>query len=247
MISNTARVKDSQRELLEKVALLYQGTKDYDIVNTKLAASIICPECCGKDVLEVGCAGGEMTEDLLESAKSLTVIEPAERFCRALRDRFGGRLKVYNAFVEDLAPDRSYDVAVLASLLHHIPEPGSFLRSLKRFLTADGQVLATVPNALSLHRQVGVRAGLLKDEFADSERNRRFHQITKFTKESLCALFVENSYEVEQAYGYMLKPFSSEQMLQLKLDWKVMLALFEIGKENQHLASQLFVKAGPLK
>ena len=234
-----------QSSLLDKVASFYDVSRDYDIANTRFASLIMCPLCQGLDVLEIGCATGEMTGDLLEAAKTLSVLEPASRYCEIVKGKFGDRITVYNSFLEELKIERRFDAATIASVLHHVPEPRRFLEALKGFLNPGGFVLATVPNVLSLHRQVGVKAGLLKDPFSNSERNIRFHQVCKFTRDSLNALFVESGYEVLESYGYMLKPFSSEQMLQLKLDWNVMMALFELGKENQHLASQLFIRARP--
>ena len=105
------------------------------------------------------------------------------------------------------------------------------------------QVVATVPNVMSLHRRLGVKAGMINDVHDDSERNIRYRQFSKFDRDTLTALFVDAGYKVEECFGYMLKPFSSEQMMSLELDWKAFDALFEIGREFPDLSSQLFIRA----
>lgn len=236
--------RELTRKVVEDVTGLYDIQNDFELFNIRFAAGLICPFCKGKDVLEIGCASGEMTEELMKVSRTLTVVEPARRFADIARDKYSPGITVYNCFLEELKKALSFDVIVLSSLLHHIERPDLFLGRVGKFLAIDGIVLATVPNIQSLHRRVGVKAGLLKDEYADTERNIKFHQHGKFDKKSFEELFRTCGFEVLESFGYMLKPFSSEQMMSLNLDWKVITALFEIGRENEHLASQLFIRAG---
>jgi 2-polyprenyl-3-methyl-5-hydroxy-6-metoxy-1,4-benzoquinol methylase len=230
------------RTLHDKVASIYNVEKDFDYCNTKLAARIIMPFCEGKTVMEIGSADGVMTEDLIHAARSLSVVEPAKRYCRKISRKFTN-VTVHNCYLEELDNATTYEVVVMASLLHHIEYPSAFLETVKRFLTDDSVVLATVPNMTSLHRRIGVKAHILKDVYGDTERNIKFHQFGRFDKPSFEKLFRKCGYEIVESFGYMLKPFSSEQMLRLKLDWNVINALFELGRENEHLASQLFIRA----
>jgi 2-polyprenyl-3-methyl-5-hydroxy-6-metoxy-1,4-benzoquinol methylase len=233
----------NNKEILEHTADFYDVAKDFDYFNTKLASRIICPECSGKDVLEVGCASGIMTEDLIEISKTLTVVEPSSKYCDMIKQRFGDRLKTYNCFLEDLDKNHKYEVIVLASLLHHLENPEKFLETTKKFTTKNGFILATVPNVKSLHRRIGAKAGLLKNEYDSSERNKKFHQPGRFDKTSFENLFKTCSFKVLESMPYMLKSFSSEQMLKLNLDWNIINSLFELGKEYPSLASQLYIKA----
>jgi 2-polyprenyl-3-methyl-5-hydroxy-6-metoxy-1,4-benzoquinol methylase len=235
--------KEQTRKVLEDVTWLYDIQHDFELFNIKVAAGLICPFCQDRNVLEVGCASGEMTEELTKVSRTLTVVEPTMHFSDIVKSKFGVNLKVFSCFLEELDLNLSFEVIVLAGLLHHIERPDLFLMTVKKFLAEDGIVLATVPNMKSLHRRIGVKAGLLKDEYGDTERNIKFHQFGKFDKNSFIKLFEDAGFEVVESYGYMLKPFSSEQMMSLKLDWKVINALFELGKEYEDLASQLFIRS----
>lgn len=230
------------KHLVEKVASIYNVAGDFDYFNTKLAARIILPFCHGKKVLEIGSADGVMTEDLVQTARSLSVVEPAATYCNKLREKFPN-VTIHNCYLQEFDNAATYEVIVMAGLLPHIEYPSVFLQTVKQFLTGDGVVLATVPNMTSLHRRIGVKAYMLKDVYGDTERNIKFHQFGRFDKPSFEKVFRECGYEIVESFGYMLKPFSSEQMLGLKLDWNIINALFELGKENEHLASQLYIRA----
>ncbi len=231
------------REKLEGVAGFYNVEKDFDFFNTMLAAGIILPYCEGKAVLEVGSADGVMTGELLKVCGKLTVVEPTAGYCDILRKRYSGSINIFCSFLEEVKERLEFDVIVLAGLLHHIKDTAVFLDTVKRFLKRDGTVLATVPNMTSLHRRIGARAGMLNNEYGDTERNIKLHQFGRYDKNSFESLFRRCGYEMIESYGYMLKPFSSEQMMSLNLGWDVINALFELGKENEHMASQLFIRA----
>lgn len=228
---------------VDKIATEYAPEGGFDRVGSRLASRIICPLCERCDVLEVGCAYGDMTEDLASVAASLTVVEPSAMFCDVVSRRLGSRVRVLNAFLEDLDASVRYDVIVLASLLHHLHDPIAFLRHAKLLLRPGGTVVATVPNMTSLHRRIGVKAGFIKDVADTTERNTRFQQPGRFVKASLEDLFLRAGYEIVESYGFMLKPFSNAQMETLNLEWPVIDALFEIGKDYPDLATHLFVRA----
>lgn len=237
-------MSEHEKKTLEDVTQFYDIPNDFEFFNIKLSCMIICPLCKGKDVLEVGCGSGEMTGELLEVSRSLCVAEPTSRFSGIILEKFGSRVnKVFNCFVADIKDDLRFDIVVLSGLLHHVAQPVQLLNDIKRFLNSDGIVVATVPNMTSLHRRVGVKLGVLDDMYGDTERNIKFQQPGRFDKGSFESLFRDCDYDVLESFGYMLKPFSSEQMMSLKLDWNVIKALYELGRENEHLASQLFIRA----
>ena len=228
---------------VDGIAQEYRPDGDFDRVGTRLASRIIVPLCKGLDVLEVGCAFGDMTADLTAIASSVTVVEPSATFCDAVSRRLGSQIRVVNAFLEDLDGAVRYDAVILASLLHHLDDPVAFLRRAKQLLRPGGMVLATVPNMTSLHRRIGVKAGLIIDVADTTERNTRFQQPGRFVKASLDDLFRKAGYDVAESYGFMLKPFSNAQMESLNLEPRIIDALFEIGKEFPNLATHLFVRA----
>jgi 2-polyprenyl-3-methyl-5-hydroxy-6-metoxy-1,4-benzoquinol methylase len=234
-----------QKQLLEGVAVHYNFDTDFDVTNSNLAARLITPFCRGKDVLEVGAASGEVSVVIQPLSRSLTIVEPVGSFAEKARARLGDQVTLHNCFLEEIVTERKFDTVVLAGILHHIEHPEQFLSCVKKFCHNDTVVLASVPNVTSLHRRLGVKAGLLGELTADTERNLRFQQFQKFDRKSLAALFIRAGYSVLECFGYMLKPFSSDQMIKLNLDESIIDALFQMGREYPELSSQLFLRAAP--
>jgi len=236
---------------LEKIAAIYNlsnGKKNFEpYFHTKLASIQICSDCKDKDVLELGCGEGLMTEDLLKITKTLTVVEPTLYFYSMIKKKFGSNVNsnvnIYNCFLHEIENRQRYDILIMASLLQHIKEPEELLELTKGFLRKNGMIIVTVPNVNSLHRQIGVKSGMLKNVTDDTENNKKLAQYRKFDKDLLSQLFITCGFEIVESYGYMFKPFSNEQMEKLNLDWNVIHALNEIGRENQQFANQLYIKA----
>ena len=59
---------------------------------------------------------------------------------------------------------KDFDNIVLGHVLEHVERPVEILSRVKSWLSANGRVFALVPNARSLHRQMGVVMGLLDSE-----------------------------------------------------------------------------------
>lgn len=230
-----------KKNLIEEIAKDYDISQDYDLINTKFATDLILPFCNDRIALEVGCATGEMTRELAKVCRKLAVVEPSIRYCRNL-ESYNLNIDIHHCFFEEFECKDRFDIVILASLLHHIEAPGKFLQLVKDKLTDKGFILATVPNMHSLHRRIGVKAKLLENMHASTERNIRFGQYGRFTKESFEDLFKESGFEIHECFGYMLKPFSSSQMQSLTLPMNVYQALFELGKEFEELSSQLFIR-----
>jgi len=230
-------------EELENIAKDYEPKHDYDYINTNLAFKIFKNFISNKNVLEIGCADGSMTEKLVKYVSKLDVVEPCSRYCNIIQSNILNIHKVYNCFIEEFPKNKQYDVVICASLLHHIQEPIKFLNNLKKFIKPGGVLLATVPNVKSLHRRIGVKMGLLKDEYQDSERNIMFHQFGKYDKKKFITLFKQSEFTILECFGYMIKPFPSEIMEKISIDDDLLNAMFDIGKEFQDISSQLFIRA----
>jgi len=231
------------KDALEQVSNFYEVKKDYDYINTKLAFKIFKDDIIDKNVLEVGCADGVMTEMLVKQTKSLEIVEPSKRYCDIVR-KIEGVNKVYNCFLEEIEIEKKYDVILLASLIHHIEKPNNLLLTIKKFMHKDSIVLATVPNVKSLHRRIGVKMGLLENEFDSSLRNKQLHQYGRYDINKFKQLFISSDFNVIDNFGYMIKPFSSKMMEKIHLDDNQIQAMFEIGKEFPELSSQIYLKAG---
>ena len=95
------------------------------------------------------------------------------------------RVRVLNCFMEDIEEPLRYDVIVVASLLITGRIRRGFLGAAGRLLNERGVILATASNMTSLHRQLGVKAGALRDVSDATKTNVTFQQPGRFVKASL--------------------------------------------------------------
>lgn len=100
-------------------------------------------------VLEVGGGHGTFTQCLVDAGAEVTVTETSEASARALRERFGDRVEVIHdrEGVGILAEGRSWDLAVMTAVVHHIPDYAGFLDGLGERI-APGGALFTVADPL---------------------------------------------------------------------------------------------------
>jgi 2-polyprenyl-3-methyl-5-hydroxy-6-metoxy-1,4-benzoquinol methylase len=121
----------------------------------------------GGSCLELGPAEGLMTGHLMKHFADLTCVEGAPDFCDILQKRYP-RLQVVNALFENFEPSRRFDNIILGHVLEHVSNPVALLERVRIWLSANGKVFASVPNARSVHRQMGVLMGLLETEDMDT-------------------------------------------------------------------------------
>lgn len=170
-------------------------------------------------LLEVGCGDAPLFTDLPDV--DVVVVEPADAFVAAARaaaraERRGrGSVSVHQSLVEDVRPadlGGPFDLVVVSSLLHEVPDPEAVLRRAADLCGPGGIVHVNVPSATSLHRRLGTAMGLLADPTAVTPTGVALEQHTVFDATSLSALVGRCGLEVEARGGILVKPFSHEQM-----------------------------------
>lgn len=99
----------------------------------------------GKDVLDLGCAGGFMAEALDDLGATVTGIDPAQDAIAAARDHAeqGGRTIRYDVGVGEALPyeDTSFDAVVCVDVLEHVRDLPQVIREVARVLRPGGQFL----------------------------------------------------------------------------------------------------------
>lgn len=211
------------------------------------AKKYLLPRIANRRVLEMGCGTLTMTRLFLEVAALLDVVDGAESFISQASNLLnsspkGGR--AYYSLFESFIPEQSYQSIVLANTLLHLNDPVNLLEKIRdKWLTPDGELLMIVQNVFSLHRKLGVKMGLLANEFIATETNLQYCQPGRYSATTLRELLVNAGFEVKELFGFYLKPFSLKQMSRLSLTEKELDALFEIGRDFEDMANLIFVRA----
>ena len=232
---------------IETIADYIDTSKDFDATITKYASKIISPQTASLDILETGCSTGEMTKDLINYAKSVSVVEGSKQYAECVRKKFGKKLTNLDiCLFEDYLPTCKFEGIVISGCLHHMKSPKSFLQIMKSWLLPNGVAWITVPNITSFHRQLGVKMNLIDSPSCASERNLKFSQPGRFTMRSMNDLLTDTGFQIIDSFGFFLKPFHHELMNKLSLEGiltdQVLDGLYLMGKEHQQLACQLYFK-----
>lgn len=190
------------------------------------------------NVLEVGSADGEMTKLLLEEFKDITVVDGAKKYIDKIR-KLDPKIKTFVSLIEDFKSQITYDNIIFAHVLEHVINPQKALEILKSILSSKGRVFIIVPNALSLHRQVGVKMGLLKKVTDLNDADISVDHKRVYTPKRLQDEIKKAGLKILKIEGIFLKPISNQQLSQW--DNNLIEGYYKLGKEYPEIASEIAV------
>jgi SAM-dependent methyltransferase len=106
----------------------------------------------GRRVLELGCAAGVLTRQLVDRGASVLALDREPRMADLARQRLDGRARVEVADVEqplDMVPDASIDLVVAALVLHYIEDWRPLLGELHRCLVRGGALVFSIHHPIT--------------------------------------------------------------------------------------------------
>ena len=100
----------------------------------------------GGEVLDVGCGSGQFTGILIKSLKSfdcITGVDIDEEFLKEARRKYPGKEFQFLHIDSMQFPfdDESFDLVAISKALHHVEDPESIIREMKRVLRSGGYLL----------------------------------------------------------------------------------------------------------
>ena len=163
----------------------------------------------------------------------------------ALGGQLAAGVDVVHGYFEDYQPPQPLDAVEMGFVLEHVADPAQLLTRYAGFLAPGGVVAIAVPNARSLHRLLGERAGLLDDLYRLSEHDLAVGHRRYFDRARLVALVEGAGLRVTACEGILLKPLTTGQLERLALGSRVMRALCELGQDYPEIANALYLEACP--
>lgn len=246
MLSNSQATRSiegaqSEERRLDAVARTGLYSSRLNVRTVEWSGRIFMRYLRGESVLEVGPGSGVFTSALARRPGTVEVLDGCSAVCDVVRSRFPG-IVVHHSLIETFRPAVKYDAVVIGHVLEHVEDPRTVLERVAQWLRPGGMVLASVPNARSIHRQAAVLMRLLGDEHDFSESDRALGHRRVFAPDSFRSLFLEAGYRIEASGGYWLKPLSNAQ---LEGSWtdEMIDAFMELGERYPDIAAELFVVA----
>lgn len=197
----------------------------------------------GDNCLELGPANGEGTAYLVKHFKRVVAVDGSQQAIDDLKKRFPEpNLELVCSYFEDFKMDEKFSTIVLAHILEHVDNPGEILAVAKRFLKPDGIMIVDVPNAMSLHRQIGVEMGLLKEVTELNEGDHSIGHKRVYTPEAFKKEIEDAGLHIDRFGGVFIKILSNAQS-EKTFDEKQISALLTIGERYPEIAAEQYVIA----
>jgi SAM-dependent methyltransferase len=106
----------------------------------------------GKRVLELGCAAGLLTEQLVDAGADVLAVDREPRLVAHATERLGGRAAITVADLEDPfdeVPTGSVDAVVASLVLHYLEDWAPLLAELHRVLVPGGVLVFSVHHPIT--------------------------------------------------------------------------------------------------
>jgi 2-polyprenyl-3-methyl-5-hydroxy-6-metoxy-1,4-benzoquinol methylase len=163
-------------------------------------------------ILEMGFGEGTITEPLIKAGYKVEIVEGSAQLCDSARARFGSSVKAHCAYFENFNPGKTFHNVLSLHVLEHVDNPSDVIQKMHDWVAPGGQVIAVVPNAQSLHRQLAVMMGLQEKNDSLSPRDVLVGHQRVFTLDQLKAHFEAAGFEVVEEFGYFVKVVSNGMM-----------------------------------
>lgn len=162
-----------------------------------------------KDVLDIGCKGGELGYDAVKKGCRVTGVEKDKNFAMKAKEIYH---RVITGDIEDdLVKNQltdEYDYILLADILEHLCYPEKLLLWLRNILKRNGRILISIPNIAHW----SIRSNLLYGKFQYQKKGimDKTH-LRFFTNESFQKILNQSNFDIlSQDFIYAKSPLDEE-------------------------------------
>lgn len=226
-----------------------ENVYDYDncvILNyyPKRIMELLGAGCEKKNCLELGIGHGYTARLFSKNFDSYTVIEGSREVIQKFRNENSDlKINIINSYFEDWSANQEiYDVIVLGFVLEHVDNPVGILQQYKEYLTENGRMFITVPNAEALNRRIGVAAGLLNNLEELSQNDILMGHKRYYKLETLRNDVKEAGLSILREEGIFMKVMTTRQMIQLQLSDNITKGYLETAKKYPELSCALLME-----
>lgn len=194
----------------------------------------------GGNLLDIGAGEGILTQLIADSFEKIVVVEPSPIYINKAKIKLHGYpVSFYQGLIEEFDTKDRFDLIIASGILEHVINPHTILNKIRSFLKDNGIFIAIVPNATSLHRQIGVYMKLINNCYELQEHDfkvghRRYYDLKTLEHEILHV-----DLKIVESGGILLKILPNKDME--KLTDNFCDALFEIGNLYPVICAEVYV------
>ena len=226
---------------LDTIAGQYSDEKGFEAVVTRYKLKEILKFTHGPEVLDLGCGEGVITRALAGNKYSVTGVDGSGvKLAVAAKRLEGFKVKLVESFFEKYIPRQSFNSIVMANILEHVSRPVSLLEKALNWLEKNGRIIATVPNAESLNRRIGLKMGIIKRIYDLTDEDLKKGHLRFYSLKTVSADFKKAGLKIIYSGGIFLKPFP-HKLMEKVADDKLNQALWELRKDYPLLCSSLII------
>jgi 2-polyprenyl-3-methyl-5-hydroxy-6-metoxy-1,4-benzoquinol methylase len=189
----------------------------------------------------MGPAEGLSTIHLYEAVKDLEVVDASRVYLDAIAIKLPN-VKCHESLFESFDPGRKYDNIYMGHVLEHVEDPQLVINRASNWLNPSGRIIASVPNANSIHREIGVRLGMLDQTSDLNESDIRVGHRRVFQRRQFESLFRISKLEIIESSGFFLKFYANSE-LENTFSQEFILELMKLGQFTPDHSAELFVVA----
>jgi SAM-dependent methyltransferase len=195
----------------------------------------------GSSLLEMGPAEGLSTVHLFDAIQDLEVVDASTIYLESIRVKLPG-VKCHQSLFENFTPMRTYDNIYMGHVLEHVEDPELVVNRATDWLNSGGRIIASVPNAESIHREIGVKLGILDKTTDLNESDIRIGHRRVFNRNQFESLFETPRLRVIESSGFFLKFYANSE-LESRFSEEFILGLMKLGELIPNNSAELFVVA----
>jgi 2-polyprenyl-3-methyl-5-hydroxy-6-metoxy-1,4-benzoquinol methylase len=186
--------------------------KDFDAMFHKVCLEWIQPMVLdSRTILQLGYGEGVLASALVSQDASMEIIEGSSVLASHAKDNLPSNVIVHAMLFEEFRPDGLYDCIIATNVLEHVQNPIQLLGLIHNWLTPDGLVIVTVPNAESIHRRLAVEMKIQKSIYDLSERDHIVGHQRVYDMSTLVDQVQQAGFKVRERRGFVLKVLSNAQ------------------------------------
>lgn len=226
----------------------YKKEFEYDFDNEimlKYYPKRIIEKLVDGSFLELGLGHGYTVREFLKEVDEYTILEGSPAVIKNFKNNESdlyNKVNIVETYFENYETNQTFDNIVMGFILEHVNEPDLILEKYKKLLAPKGKIFIAVPNAESLHRQIGFYAGYLDNLKRLSNADILQGHKRYYDKKELLNLVKKHNFKVLSIEGIFLKPLTTFQLKSLDLSNEIINGMLEMGKKYPELSNGILME-----